>query len=716
MRKVIVFMIKQKSENVNLTSYYARNVFSFDAMKKYLSNDVFTKLKNSIEKGIELDEKLAHDIACGMKNWAVDNGATHYTHWFQPLNDSVAEKHDSFLNIKQNKPIMEFGGSELIKGETDASSFPTGNLRATFEARGYTIWDYTSPAFLRNEPSGIVLCIPTAFISYSGETLDKKTPLLRSMDAINNETIKLLKLFGNNVNKARVMVGVEQEYFLIDREKYLQRKDLIYTGRTLFGAKSPKGQELDDHYFGAIRDRIGKFMKDVDEELWQLGVPAKTEHNEVAPAQHELACIYEECNIAVDHNQIVMETLKRVATRHNLVCLLHEKPFQYVNGSGKHNNWSLQTSDGKNLLNPGKTPHENLQFLLILSCIVAAVDDYAILLRASCANSSKELRLGASEAPPAIISCYIGEQLDEVVNHIVEDGVATFSKSIGTIKHNATGLLDLYKDVADRNRTSPFAFTGNKFEFRMVGASDSCAMPITVINTIVAKKFKEARITLENSKNFNDDLKKYIRENFIKHKKIIFSGDGYSKEWEDEASKRGLPNIKSSVEILKILTDDSTIDLFEEFKVLNKAELLSRYNVEIEKYISIMSIEAKTMINLAKKIFLPEGIKYSTFLSSSINEIKKVNENLDTSVQYELLEEVIKNVREMKNGIDKLEKVMNDSLLINNIYEKANLFYNEVKTAMDNLRNPTDNLEMIIDKNMWPMPSIGDLIFEISGY
>ena len=710
-------MIKEKNKIKTIVDYYGKNVFNFSAMKKYLTNNVFTKLKNSIESGIELDEKLAHDIAEGMKNWAVDNGATHYTHWFQPLNDSVAEKHDSFLNIKFNKPIMDFGGSELIKGETDASSFPTGNLRATFEARGYTIWDYTSPAFLRNESSGIVLCIPTAFVSYSGETLDKKTPLLRSMDAINTEAIKLLKLFGNeDVKKVKAMVGVEQEYFLIDREKYLQRKDLIYTGRTLFGAKSPKGQELDDHYFGAIRDRVGKFMKEVDEELWLLGVPAKTEHNEVAPAQHELACIYEECNIAVDHNQIVMETLKRVATRHNLVCLLHEKPFKYVNGSGKHNNWSLITDNGKNLLNPGKTPHENLQFLLILSCIIAAVDEYAILLRASCANTSKELRLGASEAPPAIISCYIGEQLDEVVNSIIKDGVATFSRAVGTIKHNATGLLDLYKDVADRNRTSPFAFTGNKFEFRMVGSSDSCAMPITVINTIVAKKFKEAVKELENAENFNDSLKKYIRDNFTRHKRIIFSGDGYSKEWEDEANRRGLPNIKSSVEILKIFNDTAVVDLFEEFKVLNKTELLSRYYVEIEKYISIISIEAKTMINLAKKMFLPEGIKYSEFLSNSINEIKKVNENLDTSVQYELLVEVIDNIRKMKDGIDMLEKVLYDSLKEKDIINRADLFYKNVKLAMDNLRKPTDNLEMIIDKNMWPMPSIGDLIFEVSGY
>ena len=710
-------MIKEKNKIKTIVDYYGKNVFNFSAMKKYLTNNVFTKLKNSIESGIELDEKLAHDIAEGMKNWAVDNGATHYTHWFQPLNDSVAEKHDCFLNIKFNKPIMDFGGSELIKGETDASSFPTGNLRATFEARGYTIWDYTSPAFLRNESSGIVLCIPTAFVSYSGETLDKKTPLLRSMDAINTEAIKLLKLFGNeDVKKVKAMVGVEQEYFLIDREKYLQRKDLIYTGRTLFGAKSPKGQELDDHYFGAIRDRVGKFMKEVDEELWLLGVPAKTEHNEVAPAQHELACIYEECNIAVDHNQIVMETLKRVATRHNLVCLLHEKPFKYVNGSGKHNNWSLITDNGKNLLNPGKTPHENLQFLLILSCIIAAVDEYAILLRASCANTSKELRLGASEAPPAIISCYIGEQLDEVVDSIIKDGVATFSRAVGTIKHNATGLLDLYKDVADRNRTSPFAFTGNKFEFRMVGSSDSCAMPITVINTIVAKKFKEAVKELENAENFNDSLKKYIRDNFTRHKRIIFSGDGYSKEWEDEANRRGLPNIKSSVEILKIFNDTATVDLFEEFKVLNKTELLSRYYVEIEKYISIISIEAKTMINLAKKMFLPEGIKYSEFLSNSINEIKKVNENLDTSVQYELLVEVIDNIRKMKDGIDMLEKVLYDSLKEKDIINRADLFYKNVKLAMDNLRKPTDNLEMIIDKNMWPMPSIGDLIFEVSGY
>lgn len=693
---------------------FGKNVFNDAMMKKYLPKNVYEKLKKTISDGVELDSSLSKYVAIGIMNWAIENGATHYTHWFEPLNDSTAEKQNSFLRTEQGKkPILEFSGKELIKGETDASSFPTGNLRATFEARGYTIWDCTSPAFLRKIDGCITLCIPTAFISYGGEALDNKTPLLRSMQVINNESLKLLKLFKKSAKKVYSMLGVEQEYFLVDKDKFLQRKDLVYCGRTLVGAKSAKGQELDDHYYGSIKTRVLKFMKEVNEELWLLGVPAKTQHNEVAPRQHELACNYEEANISCDHNQLVMEILKRVAEKHDMVCLLHEKPFKWVNGSGKHNNWSLVTDKGLNLLNPGNTPHENLQFMLVLSCVVAAVDKYALLLRASCATPGKEQRLGASEAPPSIISCFIGEQLNDVVDNFVKNGYATDSKQGGRIKKQINTLPELWLDVTDRNRTSPFAFTGNKFEFRMVGSNDSCAMPITVINTIVASEFKNATDKLSKSKNFEEDVKKLIQSNFKEHKRVIFSGDGYSRDWESEAKKRGLCSVKSIVDAIPAFIDKEVVELFSSFNILNENELKCRYEVSLENYINITNIEALTLIDLAKKMVLPVSIHYTTRLSNSINAIREVDKNLDNSVQRELLDDMLNNIRNLKNNVDLLDKSVKKAHEINKLEEKANVYKNEVVPYMDLLREYVDKLEMIVDREMWPMPSYGDLFTEI---
>ena len=586
-------------------------------------------------------------------------------------------------------------------------------MRATFEARGYTIWDCTSPAFLRKIDDSIVLCIPTAFISYGGEALDNKTPLLRSMQVISNESIKLLKLFKKSAKKVYSMLGVEQEYFLVDKDKFLQRKDLVYCGRTLVGAKSAKGQELDDHYYGAIKPKVLKFMKEVDEELWLLGVPAKTQHNEVAPRQHELACIYEEANISCDHNQLVMETLKRVAEKHDMVCLLHEKPFKWVNGSGKHNNWSLVTDKGLNLLNPGNTPHENLQFMLVLSCIIAAVDKYSLLLRASCATPGKEQRLGASEAPPAIISCFIGEQLNDVVDNFIKNGFATDSKQGGKIKKQINTLPELWLDVTDRNRTSPFAFTGNKFEFRMVGSNDSCAMPITVINTIVASEFKCATDRLSKSKNFEEDVRKIIQENFKEHKRIIFSGDGYSKDWEEEAKKRGLCSVKSVIEAIPAFIDKDVISLFSNFNILSENELKCRYEVGLENYINITNIEALALIDIAKKLVLPACIHYTTRLSNSINAISEVDKSLDSSVQKELLDVTLKNIRNLKNNVDLLDEGVKKAQGIKKLSDRANEYKTEVVLYMDKLRECVDQLEMIVDKEMWPMPSYGDLFTEI---
>lgn len=700
---------------VNVVEIFGENVFNDTVMQERLPKKVYRKLKEAIEKGEELDLETADVIAHEMKEWAIEKGATHYTHWFQPLTGVTAEKHDSFITapMENGKVLMSFSGKELIKGEPDASSFPSGGLRATFEARGYTAWDCTSPAFVRQDAAGATLCIPTAFCSYTGEALDQKTPLLRSMEAINIQSLRLLKLFGNITSrKVTPSVGPEQEYFLVDARKFLERKDLIYTGRTLFGAMPPKGQEMDDHYFGTIRQRIAGFMKDVNIELWKLGVSSKTQHNEVAPAQHELAPIYAEANIAVDHNQIIMQTLKRVASQHGMKCLLHEKPFAGVNGSGKHNNWSLTTDDGINLLEPGKTPHENIQFLLVLSCIISAVDKHAGLLRESAADPGNDHRLGANEAPPAIISIFLGEQLQDVVEQLISTGSATSSIKGGMLTTGVSTLPDFAKDATDRNRTSPFAFTGNKFEFRMVGSRDSIGGPNTVLNTIVAEAFCEACDRLEAAESFEEALHDLIKENLSEHQRVIFNGNGYSEQWVAEAKRRGLPNIMSMVDAVPELTKEENVAMFERFGVFTRAELESRAEVKYEHYAKTINIEAKAMIDIAAKQIIPSVIKYAKSLADSINAIKAAGVD-EVSVEAELLAETSALLKETQTALKKLKENDEKACAMEAGEACARFYHDEVITAMEELRTPVDKLEMIVDKEMWPMPSYGDLIFEV---
>ena len=708
-------MEQSMSEVMNVTDMFGRNVFNDAVMRDRLPKSVYKKLKKTIEDGAELDPSIADVVAHAMKDWAIERGATHYTHWFQPLTGVTAEKHDSFISAPSDgRVIMEFSGKELIKGEPDASSFPSGGLRATFEARGYTAWDCTSSAFLREDAIGVTLCIPTAFCSYKGEALDKKTPLLRSVQAVNEQALRILRLFGNTTAKrVTPSVGAEQEYFLVDRAKYMQRKDLIYTGRTLFGAMPPKGQELEDHYFGVIRERIGSYMNEVNKELWKLGVPAKTQHNEAAPSQHELAPIYEEVNLAVDHNQIVMETLKKVAGRHGMACLLHEKPFAGVNGSGKHDNWSLTGDDGTNMLNPGDTPHENIQFLLVLACIIKAVDIHADLLRESAADAGNDQRLGSNEAPPAIISIFLGEQLEDVIDQLCSTGEATHSKKGGTLKTGVNILPDLDKDATDRNRTSPFAFTGNKFEFRMVGASDSIASPNTVLNTIVAEAFKEAADILEAAGDFDMAVHDLIKETLSAHRRVIFNGNGYSKEWVAEAERRGLPNLGSMVEAIPALTTEKAVKLFEEFGVFTRAELESRAEVEYEGYSKAVNIEARTMIDMASKQIIPVVIKYTTQLAGSICAVRNACPEADVSVQTELLTEASDLLSDMKVALAALIEATDKASAMGGGREQAEVYHGVVAPAMEALRAPADRLEMIVDKDLWPMPSYGDLIFEV---
>lgn len=704
------------SETVNVAEIFGKNVFNEAIMKERLPKSVFKKLKKTIEDGAELDPTIAEVVAQAMKEWAIERGATHYSHWFQPLTGVTAEKHDSFISVPdtEGRVLMEFSGKELIKGESDASSFPSGGLRATFEARGYTAWDCTSPAFLREDAIGVTLCIPTAFCSYTGEALDQKTPLLRSMQVINEQSLRILRLFGNKTAK-RVCpsVGPEQEYFLVDRAKYLQRKDLIYAGRTLFGAMPPKGQELEDHYFGAIRERIGSYMKEVNEVLWTLGVTAKTQHNEAAPAQHELAPIYDQANLAVDHNQMVMETLKKVAGRHGLTCLLHEKPFAGVNGSGKHNNWSLVSDDGVNLLSPGDTPHENIQFLLVLACILKAVDVHADLLRESAADVGNDHRLGANEAPPAIISVFLGEQLEDVIDQLCSTGEATHSKRGGTLRTGVATLPDLDIDATDRNRTSPLAFTNNKFEFRMVGSSDSVASPNVVLNTIVAEAFREAADELEKAEDFDTAVHDLIKRLLQDHRRIIFNGNGYSQAWVEEAEKRGLPNLSCMVDAIPALTTDKAVKLFEEFGVFTRAELQSRAEVEYEAYSKVINIEAQTMINMAGKQIIPAVIRYTMQLANSLTAVRTACPEADSSVQAELLIETSALLSDMKVALAALSDVADECAAITNGKDRAHAYREKVVPAMEALRKPADELEMIVDKNMWPFPSYGDLMFEV---
>ena len=708
------------NEELNVEEFFGKNVFTLGKMRERLPRNVYKEVLKVMEEGGELSKTSADVVAKAMKDWAVENGATHFTHWFQPLTGITAEKHDSFITHPddEGRTLLEFSGKELIKGEPDASSFPSGGLRATFEARGYTAWDITSPAFLKEDATGRILCIPTAFCSYTGEALDKKTPLLRSEEAVSTQALRILRLFGNTTAKKVVpSVGIEQEYFIIDREKYLKREDLIFAGRTLFGAPAPKGQEMDDHYFGAIRERIGAYMKDLNLELWKLGVPAKTQHNEVAPAQHELAPIYENGNVAVDHNQLVMETMKKVAGRHGLMCLLHEKPFAGVNGSGKHDNWSLVSDDGVNMLDPGLTPNDNIQFLLVLACIVKAVDKHAALLRQSAADVGNDHRLGANEAPPAIVSIFLGDQLEDVVRQLVSTGEAKKSKKTGKLMTGVSTLPDLERDATDRNRTSPFAFTGNKFEFRMVGSSDSVAGPNTALNAIVAEAFCEAADELEKAEDFELAVHDMIKDYFTEHQRIIFNGDGYSESWVKEAARRGLPNIASMVESVDALLDEDAVAMFEKFRIFTRAELESRSEVLYEIYSKSINIEAHTMIDMTGKQILPAVMRYAGRLAADAKEVREVGG--DDYVMSLSLRQCTGQIRKLQEAFDKLKEDVAaaarfaDKNKLADKKEQAQYYRDVICADMAALRAPADALEMMVDKNMWPFPTYGDLIFEV---
>ena len=696
------------SEGINVEELFASKVFTLGKMKERLPKSIYKELVKVIDQGGELSLATADVVAKAMKDWAVENGATHYTHWFQPLTGITAEKHDAFVTHpdENGRMIMEFSGKELIKGEPDASSFPSGGLRATFEARGYTTWDITSPAFIKETATGPTLCIPTAFCSYTGEALDKKTPLLRSMEALDKQAIRIVRLFGNTkAQKVTPSVGAEQEYFLVDAKKALQREDIIFSGRTLFGAPAPKGQEMDDHYFGVIRERVGGFMHDVNIELWKLGVTSKTQHNEAAPAQHEVAPIYESANVAVDHNQLVMETLKRIAGKHGLRCMLHEKPFEGVNGSGKHNNWSITTDDGVNLLEPGQTPNENIQFLLVLACIMKAVDTHADLLRQSASNVGNDHRLGGYEAPPAIISIFLGEQLEDVVEQLVETGKADSLKEGGMLRTGVSTLPDFVKDATDRNRTSPFAFTGTKFEFRMVGS------PNTTLNAIVAEAFCEAADRLEQAENFEMAVHDLIKEYMTKHQRIIFNGNGYAPEWKEEAARRGLPNIPSMVDAVETLTTEKSIHLFEKFGIFTEAELHSRAEVLYETYAKTINIEALTMIDMANKQIIPSVMRFSKSLADTVVAIQAAGG--DASVPTELLKTITAQLTEMKKAAEHLLKVEKQASAMKRGKEQAYCYKDDVVTAMDALRKPADELEKLVDKEYWPFPTYADLLFEV---
>lgn len=699
-----------------ISEVFAIDVFNDAVMAERLPKKVYAALMKTIEDGEELDHEIANVVAHAMKEWALEKGATHYTHWFQPMTGITAEKHDSFISPASNsgQAILEFSGKELIKGEPDASSFPSGGLRATFEARGYTAWDCTSPAFLREDAAGVTLCIPTAFCSYTGEALDKKTPLLRSMEAINTQTVRILKLFGHDdVKKVECSVGPEQEYFLVDREKYLKREDLIFTGRTLFGAMPPKGQELDDHYFGSIKERIAAYMKELNIELWKLGILSKTQHNEVAPAQHEMAPIYGTANIATDHNQLVMETMKKVAKRRGLECLLHEKPFAGVSGSAKHDNWSLVTNTGKNLLEPGKTPNENIQFLLFLSAIIKAVDENAVLLRMSASNPGNDHRLGANEAPPAVISIFLGEQLEDVINQLIETGEARSCKQGGKLNTGVHTLPELKKDATDRNRTSPFAFTGNKFEFRMVASSMSVADANIVLNTIVADALCDMADELEKADNFDIAVHDLIKRTLTNHQRIIFNGNGYSEEWKAEAKRRGLPNTPTMVDAIPSLIDARTVEIFEKFSVFSSKELHSRAEVNYENYSKTINIEAKTMIEMVNKQYIPAVIKAVKGLADSINSIKTAVPSADVSVQSDLLIQCSELLAKAKAAVVNLENIVATAATKAEGKERAIYFKDVAAKAMEELREPIDELELIIDKSIWPVPTYGDLLFEV---
>ena len=700
------------AEIISIPEIYGSSVFNDAVMRERLPKKVYKELKKSISTSTELTPDIAEVVANAMKDWAIEKGATHYTHWFQPMTGITAEKHDAFISpTDDGKAIMEFSGKELIKGEPDASSFPSGGLRGTFEARGYSVWDCTSPAFLKEDAGGVTLCIPTAFCSYTGEALDKKTPLLRSMEAISKQALRILKLFGDTeTTKVTTSVGPEQEYFLVDKEMYNRRKDLIFTGRTLFGAMPPKGQQLDDHYFGTIRERVAAYMKDLDVELWKLGISAKTEHNEVAPAQHELAPIYDDTNIATDHNQLVMEYMKKLAPRHGFECLLHEKPFAGVNGSGKHNNWSMATDTGKNLLDPGKEPHKNKLFLTVLLAVIKAVDENAVLLRLGASNAGNDHRLGANEAPPAIISIFLGEQLEDILEQI-ENGSLTSSKSETSMKIGVSTMPSIKKDVTDRNRTSPFAFTGNKFEFRMVASSESIACSNYILNTIVAESLKQFADELERADNFDEALEKLMQKVVKEHKRVIFNGNGYSDEWLEEAARRGLPNCKSVVDSVYAMTEPRTIKMFKDHGVLTEVECASRAEIAYESYTNRVLIEARTMIDMAAKQIKPAVIAYAKTVADTVSSIETVG--ADSSVERELLTNITANIKALDTAYKKLSEAIAKSDTISEVKDKAMFVKDEVFTAMGELRAPADELEMLVDEEYWPFPTYGDILFYV---
>ncbi|MCQ2587586.1 MAG: glutamine synthetase III [Treponema sp.] len=691
-----------------VTSIFGENVFNETTMKARLPKETYKQLMKTIEGGEKLDPSVATVVANAMKDWAIEKGATHFTHWFQPLTGVTAEKHDSFIQpTKDGGIIMEFSGKELVQGEPDASSFPSGGIRATFEARGYTAWDPTSYAFIKDG----TLCIPTAFCSYTGEALDKKTPLLRSMEAISKQAVRVLHLFGNeDVTSVKTTVGPEQEYFLVDKSVYDKRPDLIYTGRTLFGAKAPKGQELEDHYFGMIKPRVQAFMKDLNEELWKLGILAKTEHNEVAPAQHELAPIFSTTNLACDHNQITMEMMRKVASRHGMVCLLHEKPFAGVNGSGKHNNWSISTNTGKNLLDPGATPFQNAQFLLFLSAVIKAVDDYQDLLRISVASAGNDHRLGANEAPPAIISIFLGDELTAILDAL-EAGVAYGGKGKEKMQIGVTVLPDFNKDTTDRNRTSPFAFTGNKFEFRSLGSNDSIACCNIMLNTAVAEVLSQFADQLEGAKDLTAAVHDLVLKTIKEHKRIIFNGNGYSDEWVKEAEKRGLMNLKTTPEALAHLCDKKNADVLKKHGVFNDIELKSRYEIYNENYSKIINIEALTMIDMTKKLYLPVAASYGKTLADSA--AVKSGLGVDVSYESDLVKNIGKLTASIYGKVQSLEKAVVEVKSIDEADKLAVYFKDNVISIMGELRANVDELEGLIPATEWPVPSYGDLLFSV---
>ena len=693
-----------------VTSIFGENVFNETVMKARLPKETFKQLMKTIEGGEKLDPTVANIVANAMKDWAIEKGATHFTHWFQPLTGVTPEKHDSFIQpASDGKIIMEFSGKELVQGEPDASSFPSGGLRATFEARGYTAWDPTSYAFIKDG----TLCIPTCFCSYTGEALDKKTPLLRSMQAISKQAVRVLNLFGNkDVTSVKTTVGPEQEYFLIDKSVYEKREDLIFTGRTLFGAKSPKGQELEDHYFGMIKPRVQDFMKDLNKELWKLGILAKTEHNEVAPAQHELAPIFSTTNLACDHNQLTMEIMRKVASKHGMVCLLHEKPFAGVNGSGKHNNWSISTNTGKNLLDPGATPESNAQFLLFLCAVIKAVDEYQDLLRISVGTAGNDHRLGANEAPPAIISMFLGDELTGILDAL-EEGKPYGSHQKEKMQIGVTVLPDFNKDTTDRNRTSPFAFTGNKFEFRSLGSSDSIACANIMLNTAVAEELSQFADQLESSKDFQKDLHALILKTIKEHKRIIFNGNGYDDAWVKEAEKRGLLNLKSTPEALKHFTDQKNRDLFKKHGVFSDTEINSRFEIQNDNYSKIINIEALTMIDMVKKMYLPVASAYSKELADTIIAKKNAVSSAEDTYEAELLKKISQLTSAIYGKVQTLEKAVVDVKSIEGASEIAMFYKETVFAAMNELRANVDELEGFVPSEKWPVPSYGEMLFSV---